>query len=184
MSRVLYNFGIKLKKDVQASLAKKEREKAAKYGRSANGNSKLWGTVKVVFDETDPTSVELRIEDYWKWVDKGRKPGPVSIGGQSKIQDWIKRKGVNPSKIIDDMRLKYALKHHIKPPTNRTPFAQAQKQFGFIVSRKLKMKGYEGNDFLTEVLKDGRLEKLRADLKEEFKQDILTTIRIGNKTDK
>ena len=84
--RVLDNFIIKLKKDTQASLSKQERIKSAKYGSSNNGNSRLWASVKT---KHSANSVSMVMNNYWFWVDGGRKPGGVSEDGLVKIEDWI-----------------------------------------------------------------------------------------------
>lgn len=182
MSRVLENFIVKLKKDVQANLLKKEQQKANKYGGSANGNSKLWGTIKAILEpNSDPSKISLVMQNYWYWVDGARKAGRVSRIGQDKLSDWIKRKGVNPSKIIDAMKLAEAQKKQQPAPKKKTPFAKAQKQFAFIVARKLKAKGYPANHFYSEIINDGRLDRLKIDLKEELRQDIIIQVKnVGN----
>lgn len=164
--RVLDNFIIKLKKDTQASLSKQERIKSAKYGSSNNGNSRLWGTIKT---KSTGNSASMLMQDYWKYVNFGRNPGGVSQSGRLNIEDWVKRKGLNPSKIIDDMRAKKLGRQ----PTKRTPFQQAKKQLAFIVSRKIKVKGYDGNEFYSDVINDGRLDDLNKDIGKEIKLDIV-----------
>lgn len=184
MSRVLQNFAIRLKKDTQTNLVKKEREKASKNGRSANGNSVLWGTIKITMDPpSDPVVVTMVMQDYWSLVDAGRKPGKVSKEGQKKIVDWIKRKGIDPSKIIADIKAKAAKKKGEIISNKKVPFAKASKQFAFLVSRKLKIKGYPANHFYSEIINDGRLDKLKIDLKEELKRDIIIEIVNGSNTD-
>lgn len=181
MSRVLENFAIRLKKDVQASLQLEERKKASKYGGSANGNSRLWGTIKITLNPaSDPLEISLKMEDYWKYVDKGRRAAGVSELGQAKIVDWVKRKGVNPSNIIDKMRAQAAQKKGLPAPKKKTPFLKAQKQFGFLVSRSMKRKGFVGNEFYSKIINDGRLDKLKVDLMEELKKDVLITVDNGS----
>ena len=172
MSEVLENFIVKLKKDVQKSLLTKEKLKAAKYNGSANGNSRLYGTIKTKISGSN--YVALVANDYWIYVDGGRKKGSVSKAGQGKISDWISRKGLNPAKIIFDMRVSYAKKNGLSIPKKRPSFTQAKKQFSFIVSRKIKNKGYEGNDFVSEVVNDGRLDQLNKDIGKEIKLEIVS----------
>lgn len=167
--RALDNFIIKLKKDTQASLAKQERLKAAKYNSSVNGNSRLWGTIKT---KSTVNSASMLMQDYWKYVNFGRKPGSVSERGKFKIEDWIKRKGLNPSKVIDDMKAKTLGRQ----PKNKTPFIQAKKQLAFIVSRKIKVKGYEGNEFYSDVINDGRVDQLNKEVGKEVKIDIVNIL--------
>jgi hypothetical protein len=42
----------------------------------------------------------------------------------------------------------------------------------YVISRKIKEKGYEGTGFWDKVIKDGRVEKLRELIKQELKKDI------------
>lgn len=167
--RALDNFIIKLKKDTQASLSKQERIKSAKYGSSNNGNSRLWGTIKT---KSDGNSASMLMQDYWKWVNFGRKPGSVSEKGKLNIESWVARKGLNPSKIIDDMRTKKLGRQ----PSKTTPFNKAKKQLAFIVSRKIKVKGYEGNNFYSSVINDGRLDTLNSEVGKEIKLDIVNIL--------
>jgi hypothetical protein len=167
MSRVLAIFGIKLKKDLQAMILKKEKEKAAKYGRTANTNSRLAGTITLKFDNTDsPTRLQIFIEDYWFWVNGGRKPG--SVAKAADIHGWIRRKNISPVEIIKKMDREAGVVRK-KPIT----FAKALDQFDFLVRRKLKAKGFKGNDFFDEVVYDGRLEQLAKDLANEGLQFII-----------
>jgi len=167
MSRVLAAFGIKLKKDLQAKLLEKEKEKAAKYGRSANTNSRLWGSIKVSYDDpSDPTKLTLTMNDYWYWVDKGRKPG--SVASNADINSWIKRKNINPVRIIEEMRFKSGIKANKK-----ISFPKALEQFSFITRRKIKRVGFEANHFFDEIINDGRLLQLRKDFAAEQQKEIL-----------
>lgn len=174
MSRTLAIFGIKLKKDVLASLLKEEQKKAAKYGRSANGNSRISGSVNVSFDNpSDPDTLTLTMADYWYWIDKGRRPGGVAK--KADIAGWIRRKALNPAVIIKEMELKSGIVR--KKPLS---FIKATEQFSFIVRRSLKRKGYDGNEFYSKVINDGRLDKLRKDLANEYRKDIKIIITNGS----
>lgn len=167
--RVLDNFIIKLKKDTEKSLIKEEKAKAAKHGSSWNGNSRLLGSIKT---KSTNNSASMSMNDYWYWVDKGREKGNVSDDGLVKIEDWIKRKGINPAKIIDKIKVDYAIKKKIAIPTKPTPFIQAKKEFAAMVRNKVRNKGYEGNSFYSKVINDGRIEQLNKDIGKEIKIDI------------
>ena len=106
-NRIVENFCVKLKKDVQANLVIKEKEKASKYGSPYNGNSRLWAGIKTnTVIKGENTAYQLCAPKYWYWVDKGRNKGNVSKEGRMSIESWIKRKGLNPVKILEDMREK------------------------------------------------------------------------------
>lgn len=171
VNTILENFGVKLKKDTQKSLKDKLKEKAAKYGNTANENSTLENSIKFEIKE-NKSNIEftLSMADYWQFVDKGRKPGPVSRAGVQSIKNWIKAKNLNPAKIIQE----------ITKSKTKVPFEQAVDRFAFIVARKLKRKGYKENKFYTSVIKDGRLDKLKKDLAEATKKEIIISFKDGN----
>lgn len=174
MSRTLAIFGIKLKKDVLASITKAEQTKAAKFGRSANGNSRISGTVKISFDNPqDPNTLILSMADYWYWLDKGRKPGRVAE--KADIAGWIKRKGLNPQVILKQIDAKAGIVRK-----KERSFPEAVKQFDFIARRSIRKKGFQANHFYSDVINDGRLVQLRKDLAIEFKKEINIIITDGN----
>ena len=65
--------------------------------------------------------IYLILQDYWKYVEYGRKPGTFPNVG--KIQEWIKIKPVIP-----------------RPLTNG--IVPTEKQLSFLIGRSIKEKGY------------------------------------------
>ena len=171
INRILSNFGITLKKDLQKSLIKKGREKAAKYGSVPNDNTNLGDSIRPEIIETESGLIfNLNIADYYKWVDGGRKPGNVSRAGRASIKQWIRQKGINPSEIIQK----------ISGSKTAVPFAKAQEQLSFLIARKIKREGYKANRFFSSVLEDGRLKDLEEDLKKETGKQIRIILNGGN----
>lgn len=169
--RILENFGVKLKKDTQASLKKKQRAKAMRYGSSFNENSNLSNSVRWVVKESDSSvTLELIMADYWEYVDAGRLPTKQGGTGKvkSNIEAWIKRKGLNPNKILE----KYG--------TKKQTYQKAASQLAYLIARKIHRKGFEGNQFFSDVINDGRIELLKAELTQELKKDII--INVSNST--
>jgi len=173
INRILSNFGITLKKDLQKSLVKKGREKAAKYGSVPNDNTNLGDSIRPEIIETESGLIfNLNIADYYKWVDGGRKATSNSGNGQLKknLAIWMRQKGINPSKIIQK----------ISGSKTALPFEKAQEQLSFLIARKIHRQGYKGNKFFTEVLQDGRLNDLEEDLKKETGKQIKIILNGGN----
>lgn len=179
VAAILDDFGWKLVEDVQSNLKHKQQEKAARYGTPYNPNSRLVNSVKFFINEKSGSVVfELRMADYFHYVDRGRGRGNVSEAGSDSIRKWVKGKGLNPVKIITDMREKYKAKN--PPKTNRKwtkkpvklTFEKALKQFTFIAKRKVENKGYDGNFFYSEIILDGRLDKLKEDIQKEMNTNI------------
>lgn len=175
--RIVDLFMVKLVKDTKNSLAKKEKAKAAKHGNSWNGNSRLWGTIKAKrVVKGEDVAYQLVMEDYYYWVDEGRNPGPVSK--KAGIESWIKRKGLNPVKVISEMREearegKKKRVEKLKKPT----FEKATKQLGYLVRRKVGAKGYLANKFYSSVIRDGRLEQLNIDYKNATGKDLVLVFK-------
>lgn len=179
VSDILDDFGWKLVQDTQENLKKKQQEKASKHGTPYNPNSNLVNSIKfIVKEKSGGTIFELRMADYFDNVDRGRRRGNVSQEGQEKIKRWVKIKGLNPVKIITSMREEY--RKNNPPKTNRVwkkkpkklTFEKAVKQFAFIAARKVTRFGFDGNYFYSEIILDGRLEKLQEDIQKELNTEI------------
>jgi hypothetical protein len=173
---ILNDFGVSLVKDLQDSLAKKQKAKASKYGSAYNPNSDLANSIKfTISNKEGGVYFSLTMNDYWRFVDLGRRAGNVSKEGQSKISYWIKKKDVDPVSIIMKMRMQAREKKGIQSvykPRVKLTFAKATKAFTFLTARKLKKKGYDGNSFFTEVINDGRVEVLKELIQKELNREI------------
>lgn len=180
---VLEDFGETLVKDVQANLADKQAAKAAKHGTPFNRNSNLSNSVKFkISNKSGAILFELTMADYYDWVDRGRNAGNVSEDGQGKIKYWIKKKGLNPVKIISEMRLKAREKagtQGIYKPRKKLTFEKASKALTYLVSRKLKNDGYRGNFFYSEIILDGRIDKLQEAIQKELNEEVEIIINAG-----
>lgn len=82
----------------------------------------------IQYDENGfPESFNIIMEDYWFWVDEGRKPGKFPPVTQ--IRNWIIEKGIN------------------FPPVNgRVPTLE---QKTYMIGRSIAQKGTAGIDFTT-----------------------------------
>lgn len=90
-------------------------------------------TPRIEYDEYDlPESFVIIMEDYWYWVDEGRKPGrfpPVNA-----IRNWILDKPIN-----------------FAPINGKIP---TLKQQTYLIGRSIAKKGTAGTDFTTLALDD------------------------------
>lgn len=176
---VLENFGEKLVKDVQDNLIEKQQQKAAKHGTAFNRNSNLVNSVQFeISNKIGAILFELTMADYYDLVDRGRKPGNVSE--DANIKYWIKKKGLSPVKIISEMRLKAREKAGTKgvyKPRKKLTFEKASKALDFLVRRKVQNKGYDGNFFYSEIILDGRIEKLKEDIQKELNDEVEIIIK-------
>lgn len=108
-------------------LKKTYRENLAHEGTNASNTLSDTLSTEVVVDGRT-LCVELTLQDYWKYVEYGRKPGkfpPIS-----KIEGWIKVKPVIP-----------------RPMKNgKVP---KPKQLAFLIGRKIAKQGTKGTQALT-----------------------------------
>jgi len=190
---ILEAFGTKVVEDLRKSLSDKLQAKAASYkskypgGSSNPGDSALSASIKyLIVDSSDGIKLNVYLNSYWEAVDSGRKAAGVSQ--DAKIDKWIKSRNLIPgfqNKNLSD-RLEKQGKNtstRKKKVLKKMKFADAVKAMDFLVRRKLKNKGYQGNQFLSSVLEDGRQEKLATDIRLAMKKDIeivLKTNRYGD----
>jgi hypothetical protein len=175
VDKIVRTFGDKLVTDIRASLA----AKGVTYG--GGGDSKLAARTRFEIRQTaNGVIFNLIMPDYWFWVNNGREPGPVSKEGQKDIGEWANRKGIVGKFQNENLITRQKAREHSKrklKPLKKLPFEKAKKQITFLISRKIAKDGYEGNDFLDDLLNDGRVAKFKADLGAALKKDILIEIR-------
>jgi hypothetical protein len=193
VEKILEAFGTKVVEDLRKSLSEKLQARAASYkskypgGSSNPGDSALSASIKyLIVDSSEGIKLNVYLNDYWEAVDSGRKPAGVSE--DARIDKWIKSRNLIPgfqNKNLAD-RLEKQGKNtsaRKKKVLKKMKFADAVKAMDFLVRRKLKDKGYQGNQFLSSVLEDGRQEKLATDIRLAMKKDIeivLKTNRYGD----
>jgi hypothetical protein len=160
------NFIEGLAEDLRASLESKDRSKNKSANRLA---ASITPKVNIL---NNGLSVNIQMEGYWKYVNAGRGAGGVAES--AKIEDWIKRKGIDPRSKIEEWKEKRRAKivkkkrvEVLKPIS----FKKAVDMMGYLVRRKLKNKGYEGNGFFDAVVTDQRIEGFRKAIAEELDID-------------
>lgn len=173
---VLTEFGMETVPDLQTNLQKKLSAKSARYGTRGQNKSRLSASIKFSFPKkTSNISFVLSMNEYGLILDSGRSSGGVE--SNAKIEEWANRYGVTESFRKKDLqsRLEQQGKNKTKrkkKTLKKMPFERASKQIGFLVRRKLKEKGYDGNHFFSEIIKDGRVEFLKEKLSALIKKDV------------
>ena len=184
---ILEAFGTKVVEDLRKSLSEKLQARAASYkskypgGSSNPGDSALSASIKyLIVDSSDGIKLNVYLNDYWEAVDSGRKAAGVSQ--DARIDKWIKSRNLIPgfqNKNLADRLEKQAKNTSTrkKKVLKKMKFSEAVKAMDFLVRRKLKDKGYQGNQFFSSVLDDGRQEKLTKDIAAAMKKDIEIIIK-------
>ena len=152
--------------DLQKSLASKTRSK--------NKNTRLGASIEPFHKQGyDNYTVGIKINDYYVFVDGGRKPG--NVAQSVNIRDWAKRKGIDPRKKIEEAREAYR-KKNVKKPRVKTlkkmSYDAAMRSFEYVVKRKLTSKGYDGNEFYSEVVTQAKLDALQKTVSELFQKQV------------
>lgn len=126
------------------------------YVPEASG--KLVQSVKYELKHGENTyEVGLWLEDYWKYVEYGRKSG--KFPPLDKIEEWIRVKPVIP-----------------RPYNGKLP---TEKQLAFLIGRKIAQDGIEGKDVLKRTrdeVKDEMLMSIKQAIMEDVADDINTVL--------
>lgn len=123
-------------------------------GKVASGN--LLKSVKYQLEYDDRSiSLELSLEEYWKYIEYGRKPG----------------KYPPPDKILEWVRIKPIV------PDERNGRLPTEKQLTFLISRKIAEEGIEPGNQLRDALRERRRE-FEDMIEEAITKDITQSLDI------
>ena len=188
VEKILEAFGTKVVEDLRKSLSEKLQARAASYkskypgGSSNPGDSALSASIKyLIVDSSEGIKLNVYLNDYWEAVDSGRKAAGVSQ--DARIDKWIKSRNLIPGFQKSNLEDRIDTQNRLNKTNRKTKvlkkmkFADAVKAMDFLVRRKLKNKGYQGNQFFSSVLEDGRQEKLTKDIALAMKKDIEIIIK-------
>jgi len=126
---------------------------------------------------TEKYTLSIKLLDYYKWVDEGRKPGKwpgkYPSVNPNNILEWIQTKPGIIDKITQKTKTK--TKRGTAYASGAIDFKQA-KSIAFLISRKIKEKGIKPTYFLTDVFEE-QIPKLTKDLEKALAKDIVITIK-------
>lgn len=130
----------------------------------------------------DSYTFQLKIADYYYWIDKGR--GKSKGGGKngklsSLIEKWIRDKGINiykdetatqkKSRLVSQMGKTKAVK--------KLDREKRIKQIAFLIARKIHKEGYKGRPFYSDAVNKKWIDGMKADLKGALKRDVIIEIK-------
>lgn len=98
--------------------------------------------------------VIFEAQDYWKYIENGRGPGPVP---REKILDWIRIKKILPQ----------------PGPNGKIP---TEESLAFLIARKISREGFKGGNYLEKNNNDCKQEfmgKIVEAIKKDFTNFIL-----------
>ena len=169
-------YGANLEKEFKAQL-----EAALKLG-SKGGRSGQES--RITFTATNPTFkngiISMQIlasEEYWYYIDKGRKPGkmppPDKLGAK-----WQSANNIDARKVIAEINAKYK-KNGLNVSKKGLNYNSAAKQLSFIIARSIGLKGYKARPFVEKAINSGWREQFEKDLSELIGRNI--TIELTTK---
>lgn len=173
VSNLLELFGQSLKEDLQSNLKTKM---AAKSKNGFSGDTRLEASIRISYvdNDGDIIGVDLYLNNYYQWVNAGRAAGKgISKEGQISLEKWIKSRGLNKGlSPLKKKQIKAIKNKTVRKSVKQVSQEKVIKRIVFAISKKIKERGYEATHFFNEVLYDGRLEKLKQRMKEEYGKDL------------
>ena len=94
----------------------------------------------------DRLLISFELNDYWKYVEYGRKPGKMPP--VDSITDWIKIKRIIP-----------------EPINGKIPDT---KQLAFLIARKIGRDGVEGKHIMNKMIHSNQMNSIITDIKNEI----------------
>lgn len=140
VEKVLNDFGRRLVEGYREKLD----------GGNINASYDLYNSVRYMVEIGENSfEVKLELEDYWKYIENGRKAGkfpPID-----KIKRWIEVKPILP-----------------RPYNGKLP---TTAQLAYLISRKIALEGIEPKPILEQTIED-LLSEFYISIENAFEQDI------------
>lgn len=188
--QILSDFNEQLVKDTRISLQKKLDAKASEY-KSRKVQSRLFASVNAPPAEYKGGGIysKLVMNDYWGAINDGRSPTVKSGDGSLKknLIKWIKSRQIKvviskrKEAKLESLKTKGKLGKKIKKAYKQQTLEQAIEAAAYGMAQKIHKDGYEGNHFFDEVIKDGRLDKLKEDIAKVVKTEIIVDVQQASK---
>lgn len=134
----------------------------------------LWQSVKAPVKVMGQKVVmEITMNDYWKWVNDGRKAGSKQPP-QSAMLDHIANRGISTKRIENFYKNKKGLQIKRKKPISPE---KARKSLAFLMGRSIKKKGIKPTYFLDEVLESDLIKEMESELSKSVGRMITIEIK-------
>lgn len=141
------------------------------------GNSDLSDSVRM---DVSKGTFTLFMNDYWYYVDNGRKK--TENGGNGAVRrgmanDWMGKTGINPSQLLLKIQTDYYNKKGIKTTPKPLKYDKAVKSLSYILSRAVHEKGSNPKPFFKEVWNEERKQQLRDIVGKELMDELIINFK-------
>ena len=137
------------------TLISRYRDKIKEYAQG-----KLYKTIN--FEITKGSSnyiVTINLEEYWKYIEKGRRAG-AKMPPVSAIENWIKVRKIIPRPVA------------LKSGKQRVPTVQ---QLAYVIARSISRKGIAPRPFMRESIED-TMKDFKSKLSAAVREDVLDNL--------
>lgn len=146
--KILYKYGQRMVDSLGKSLDR-NKDASGALRESIRFNIKILG---------DSYIFQLKLKDYYKWVDEGRKPGKMPP--EEEIIKWVRTKFINK-----------ASRKSGRPVTIKNV-----KSTAYAIRRKIAEKGIKPTRFYSKVINKKLISEMKRDIGKQFKKDVLITL--------
>lgn len=173
---ILDQFGFELVSDLKQSLI----DKGVVMG--GGQESELAGSIKF---KTEILGLDyvftLSMNDYWKFVDKGRKSGKMPP--LKPIEEWITAKGIPVKKAgkITKRKSKRLTNRRVRKAFTEVSFEKRRRSLAYVIARNISKRGtikrfqYKGTNFYQPVI-DKKIKELKKRVANYTRKEIVIDI--------
>ena len=137
------------------TIVNRYKDKISEYA-----SGKLYKTIDyTITSQNDAYLVTINLEEYWIFLEKGRRPG-AKIPPVSAIEQWIKVRKILP-----------------RPVTlhNKKSIIPTVKQLAFIIARSIAKNGIAPRPFMRESIED-TMKDFQSKLSAAVREDVLENL--------
>lgn len=137
------------------TIVNRYRDKISEYA-----SGKLYKTIDYsITSQNDSYLVTINLEEYWKFIEKGRRAG-AKMPPVSAIENWIKVRKILPRPVT------------LKSGKQRVPTVQ---QLAYVIARSIAKKGIKPRQFMRESIED-TMNDFNSKLSAAVREDVLENL--------
>lgn len=137
------------------TIVNRYKDKISEYA-----SGKLYKTIDyTITSKSDSYLVTINLEEYWKYIEKGRRAG-AKMPPVSAIENWIKVRKIIPRPVT------------LKSGKQRVPTVQ---QLAYVIARSISRKGIAPRQFMRESINQ-TIEDFKSKLSAAVREDVLDNL--------